>query len=174
MLQPIIPPGACSLSHTSSLWTNYNTWWSYGWVEPFLCSKLKIPCGFEQSGIDCLVWKLQQDFLAVEICCVNIDGLVQEWRNPIANALELRLSCTTPLIWNTEQALKREHSEESCAVLWEIEEWFLYFPPALHTILLEFPLFTPKHSECYITKPIMHLDAILTTNCILAGITNIP
>ena len=27
-----------------------------------------------------------------------IDGLVQESRNSIANALELRLSCTNPLI----------------------------------------------------------------------------
>ena len=30
---------------------------------------------------------------------VNIDGLVQEKRNYIANTLELRLSCTTPSIW---------------------------------------------------------------------------
>ena len=28
-----------------------------------------------------------------------IDGLVQERRNSIANALELRLSCTNPSIW---------------------------------------------------------------------------
>ena len=28
-----------------------------------------------------------------------IDGLVQERRNPIANSLELRLSCTKPSIW---------------------------------------------------------------------------
>ena len=28
-----------------------------------------------------------------------IDGLVQERRNSIANVLELRLSCTKPLIW---------------------------------------------------------------------------
>ena len=29
----------------------------------------------------------------------HIDGLVQERRNSIANALELRLSCTNPWIW---------------------------------------------------------------------------
>ena len=29
----------------------------------------------------------------------NIHGLVQERRNSIANALELRLSCTKPSIW---------------------------------------------------------------------------
>ena len=31
----------------------------------------------------------------------DIDGLVQERRNSIANALELRLSCTKPSITNT-------------------------------------------------------------------------
>ena len=30
------------------------------------------------------------------ICHIYIDGLVQERRNSIANALELRLSCTDP------------------------------------------------------------------------------
>ena len=30
----------------------------------------------------------------------NIDGLVQETRSSIANALEIRLSCTNPSIWN--------------------------------------------------------------------------
>ena len=30
----------------------------------------------------------------------NIGGLVQERRNSIANALELRLSCTNQSIWN--------------------------------------------------------------------------
>ena len=29
----------------------------------------------------------------------HIDGLVQERHNPIANALELRLSCTNPSIY---------------------------------------------------------------------------
>ena len=30
---------------------------------------------------------------------INIDGLGPERRNSIANALELRLSCTNPSIW---------------------------------------------------------------------------
>ena len=30
----------------------------------------------------------------------RIDGLVQERRNSIANALELRFSCTNPSVWN--------------------------------------------------------------------------
>ena len=33
------------------------------------------------------------------ICNTRIDGLVQEGHNSIANALELRLSCTNPSIW---------------------------------------------------------------------------
>ena len=33
----------------------------------------------------------------------NSDGLVQERRNSIANALELRLSCTNLLICNMEE-----------------------------------------------------------------------
>ena len=32
---------------------------------------------------------------------LHYDGLVQERRNSIANALELHLSCTTPSIWGT-------------------------------------------------------------------------
>ena len=31
---------------------------------------------------------------------LDIDGLVQERRNSIANALELRLTCTKPPIWH--------------------------------------------------------------------------
>ena len=31
----------------------------------------------------------------------HIDGLMQERRNSIANALELRLSCTKPSIWSS-------------------------------------------------------------------------
>ena len=31
----------------------------------------------------------------------KIDGLVQEWRNLIANALDLRISCTNPSKWGS-------------------------------------------------------------------------
>ena len=34
------------------------------------------------------------------------DGLVQERRNSIANALELRLSCTNPSMWTMTQWAK--------------------------------------------------------------------
>ena len=40
------------------------------------------------------VWGLGS--LTLSACLVQIDGLVQERRNSIANALELRLSCTNP------------------------------------------------------------------------------
>ena len=36
-----------------------------------------------------------------QILDAKIDGLVQERHNPIANALELRLSCTKPSIWES-------------------------------------------------------------------------
>ena len=35
----------------------------------------------------------------VVIEAIDIDGLMQERRNSIANALELRLSCIDPSIW---------------------------------------------------------------------------
>ena len=40
--------------------------------------------------------KLQPKFNPSSVCMVYIEGLMQERRNPIANALELRLSCTNP------------------------------------------------------------------------------
>ena len=36
---------------------------------------------------------------------LDIHGLVQERRNSIANALELRLSCTNPSIWSDSELL---------------------------------------------------------------------
>ena len=39
------------------------------------------------------------DFLLVRLCAIHIDKLVQERYNSIANALELRVSCTNPLTW---------------------------------------------------------------------------
>ena len=40
-----------------------------------------------------------------------IDGLVQERRNSIANAMELRLSCIDPSIWS---------KPKQCSVMWSI------------------------------------------------------
>ena len=39
------------------------------------------------------------DALELRLSCTNPSGLMQERRNSIANALELRLSCTNPSIW---------------------------------------------------------------------------
>ena len=50
--------------------------------------------------------------LADSIHDVYIDGLVQERRNSIANALELRLSCTGPSIWYEEDGRQIKASNE--------------------------------------------------------------
>ena len=54
-----------------------------------------------------LNWTKLIEFNSIQFCyhCqlksfIRIDRLVQEWRNSIANALELRLSCTNPLIYS--------------------------------------------------------------------------
>ena len=39
------------------------------------------------------------DMFIVIVALFYIDGLVQERRNSIAKALELRLSCTNPSMW---------------------------------------------------------------------------
>ena len=44
-------------------------------------------------------------FFRAPISICHIDGLVQERHNSIANALELRLSCTNPSIWYTVSSL---------------------------------------------------------------------
>ena len=48
----------------------------------------------------------------------DIDVLVQERRNSIANALELRLSCTNPSIW----------SHKCLSNLWHMLVLCIYFP----------------------------------------------
>ena len=49
-------------------------------------------------------------YLGNAVKCKDTDGLVQKWRNSIANALELRLSCTNP-------SLHADHD----LTLWEID-----------------------------------------------------
>ena len=44
-----------------------------------------------------------------ELAYHHIGGLVQERRNSIANALELRLSCTNPSIWMQSRKLSVTH-----------------------------------------------------------------
>ena len=50
-------------------------------------------CDFVQSNFIYIV----QDYFIGTGAILQFDGLVQERRNSIANALELRLSCTNPL-----------------------------------------------------------------------------
>ena len=50
----------------------------------------------DKSEIDCLGWQCCIYMIALYI---YINGWVQERHNSIANTLELRLSCTHPLIW---------------------------------------------------------------------------
>ena len=45
--------------------------------------------------------KALPEAMTIQFCDAYIDGLVQERRNSIANALELRLSCTNPSIYDT-------------------------------------------------------------------------
>ena len=46
------------------------------------------------------MWLLSNAIILIDICKWNIDGLVQEWHNSCALALELRPSCINPSIYN--------------------------------------------------------------------------
>ena len=58
----------------------------------------------------------------------HIDGLVQERRNSIANALELRLSCTNPLTWASQHLqcsnslfrLTSQRKHQSSTLVWPL------------------------------------------------------
>ena len=53
---------------------------------------------FSVSDFEC-IWLLCSHIILI---MSNIDVLVQERRNSIADALELRLSCTNPSAWSYE------------------------------------------------------------------------
>ena len=66
------------------------------WYQPHL------PCGvfyWTWKDTNLLFGPMQTSSLMQNAHGNNIDGLVQERHNSIANALELRLSCTNPLIY---------------------------------------------------------------------------
>ena len=78
------------------------------------------------------------------MCCLvdhHIDGLVQERRNSIANALELRLYCTYPLIWpkvgNPSGFLKSEVYNITFCTMYC---WFVAVADSCHNIAWEFDL----------------------------------
>ena len=45
------------------------------------------------------IWHIHSITVHFQITCLHIDGLEQEKRKSVALAMELRLSCTNPLIW---------------------------------------------------------------------------
>ena len=55
----------------------------------------------------------------------DLDGLVQERCNSIANAMELRLSCTNPSIWSCRIVAHAPCHVTSCAILWHNQETVL-------------------------------------------------
>ena len=68
---------------------------------------LNMSCSFDQSARSiesrCVVKEISgPDTVRPIISSGEIDGLMQERRNSIANALELRLSCTNPSKWCDE------------------------------------------------------------------------
>ena len=59
-----------------------------------------VPCHVGQSLQ--LIWRLDTCRWHLQVLNLQVDGLVQERHNSIANALELHLSCTNPSKWVTE------------------------------------------------------------------------
>ena len=70
----------------------------------------------------------------------DIDGLMQERRNSIANALELRLSCTNPSLWDITSALYCWCNIHTCFVIEVIEVTL----KRLRLLLCRFSFLTPK------------------------------
>ena len=63
------------------------------WVKRAGCSHISY-------RLAVLSWEILNCIMFID----HLDGLVQEKRNSIANALELRLSCTNPLIYDTSHS----------------------------------------------------------------------
>ena len=49
-----------------------------------------------------IIWIVNNMSFGIQKCCFHIDGLVQERRNSIANALELHVSYTNPSIFKPD------------------------------------------------------------------------
>ena len=70
-------------------WNDFCMWMLYGDIEMF-----KYIFSTKISFVVCCLW-----FALYTFCIYNIDRLMQERRNSIASALELRLYCTNPSIY---------------------------------------------------------------------------
>ena len=77
---------------------HFTTTLPLGW--PFMTLRCQLPKAGERFTI---IDEFRALTLAINIIWyIDIDGLVQKRRNSIANALELRISCTNPSIWNMQ------------------------------------------------------------------------
>ena len=78
-----------AIGRTCEQWAGTYTAWISNYIPLYIvwCNYLSMPHTFA-PGTEVLT------------DIVHIDGLVQERRNSIASAMELRLSCTNPLIWH--------------------------------------------------------------------------
>ena len=103
-------------------------------LEPYLLDKTSQATEFEKFGwvsgseniirIKFLIHALQSNAGAIMSvkdvpCAIHFDGLEQERRNSIADAVELRLSCTNPLIyqaccWPSFPRCTQEHEVRLC------------------------------------------------------------
>ena len=76
------------------------------------------------------------------------DGLVQERRKSIANALELRLSCTNPSIWSLKAGrLSRQEKQEYVRFRFDPGKWgtlCIFFPDLTRLVPLYVFLFWKK------------------------------
>ena len=64
--------------------------------------------------------------LSAKLWYLHLDGLVQERCNSIANALELRLSCTNPSICNVLD-IKQSGTYHWCEAIWNRAAWSFCF-----------------------------------------------
>ena len=73
---------------------------------------------------------------SMESCCQHIDGLMQERRNSIANALELSLSCTNPLTYKLAQSVELLEIGNTMMLWWHRYNVHILVPPSLARFVL--------------------------------------
>ena len=85
---------------------------------------------FEKVLLDCIIGVSPMPWLLISVLihCAHIDGLMREIRNSIANALELRLSCTNPSIY-LESGSYHLRACELCSSLWLWHRWLVLQNP---------------------------------------------
>ena len=77
---------------------HFQPWhWSHHFIFRLLI-RLVLKLGYSEKAVNTMARSSATMLLST---VEYIDGLVQEIRNSIANAMELRLSCTNPSVWDT-------------------------------------------------------------------------